>query len=418
MFRQLARMIQQSPDMGFGDVLGNRNLFDLHPLFLTLGLEAAWATRSALKVGPGAEGDEFRLPPQMMAALSLPASMSADNDAIVGLPIWDKDGDRTVPPTWDHLIYAYMLENTRIYDTFGGVIREFAHGERLGSPSSAGRSWLRATEELFYYNTPPFQLSSLISHVRPDIRASRRNAYYRMFGMDLNHGAESGPYPYQKPEAANREFVKVFEDLLREVWRAIENSGNTSGPNPTDDTVLINLCRTLANMLTSRRINGNLAREEFVYVATMSWLHLTLEYDSPIVLDLRAQATSPAERLRLVGERVGVPSHAKSDSYFALAEAMSRILIMMEQRIFETQAGARTLYAPLDTAGLTNPIRGLMTSIITHWSVATGRPMKAPTVEVAAPAVTRSGVAAIPSPVGSNGSMPVAAAESTALPVS
>jgi len=114
---------------------------------------------------------------------------------------------------YEHLIFAYMTEQTRIYDIFGRVIAEYAQGERLGIPTAPTLQWLRTTEELFYKDASPFQPYNLVSRIRPDIAATRRNAYYRMFGMDLNHGRDgSSTYPYARPEAANREFVSTFEE--------------------------------------------------------------------------------------------------------------------------------------------------------------------------------------------------------------
>ena len=103
-----------------------------------------------------------------------------------------------------------MIENTRAYEILGRVLAEFAQGERLGIlREHASYQWLRTTEELFYKDASPFQPYNLVSRIRPDIAATRRNAYYRMFGMDLNHGRDgvAQPYPYVKPPVANREFV-------------------------------------------------------------------------------------------------------------------------------------------------------------------------------------------------------------------
>jgi hypothetical protein len=95
-----------------------------------------------------------------------------------------------------------MIENTRIYEIFRRVIEEYAFGERVGV--ARGQAWLRTTEALFYRESPPFQIYALSSWVRPDIRAVRRNAYYRMFGVDLNHGTDDNkPYPYPRAAAAN-----------------------------------------------------------------------------------------------------------------------------------------------------------------------------------------------------------------------
>jgi hypothetical protein len=385
MFRQLASFLQT--------LAPPRDLFDLQPVQLARAMEDTWAERAIQNVQPTTGGApnpayEVRLRPETVDRYSWPPTRRAEL-VLDGFALtW------ATPPTWPHLAYGYMIEQTFAYEVFGRVLREYARGERLGAPSDQTRTWLRATEELFYYDTPPYQVSSLISHVRPDIRASRRNAYFRMFGMDLTHGAEGGgAYPYEKPVASNREFVQVWEELLREAWRGIEHAGNSSGPNPTDDTMLSNLCRSLQQMLISRRSNGNLAREEFVFATSMSWFHLTLEYNSPVVRDLKADGASPSERLRLVGERVGMPTPAKADNYFSMAEPMSRILLEMERGTFNDVAGVRTLYAVPP-----NPIRDDMTTIITNWSAATGRPMKAPLTGVVGAVQPTSATLPTPAP--------------------
>ncbi len=141
-----------------------------------------------------------------------------------------------------------MIENTRIYEIFRRVVHEFLHGEKLGVPGSAeSQRWLRTTEELFYRDPPPFFITAITGYTRPDIHATRRNAYQRMFGMDLNHGTDDNkPYPYVKAEAANSEFVSTFEEFLREVWVGMENVNNTSGANPTDDAKIADLAEEAA----------------------------------------------------------------------------------------------------------------------------------------------------------------------------
>lgn len=271
---------------------------------------------------------------------------------------------------WDHLIYAYMIENTRIFEIFGRVLHEFLHGERLDIPSAQGQRWLQNTEELFYRDAPPFLVYGVRSDIRPDIRASRRNAYYRMFGMDLVHGMDDGrPYLYVKPTAANREFVSTFEQFLQEVWRAISNFTNAVGPNATDVEAIRSLAERLNNMLLARRRAGNLSREEFFFVSAMSWFHLTVETDSPIVHDLSAEAPSPAERLQKIGERVGLFPHRQSGAFFHLATTMSPLLIEIESGIYNLTANVPLLFS-------NTPIRNTIQEIITPWSLATGRNIK------------------------------------------
>lgn len=369
MFRRFAGTIPE----------GALKMFQCHPAVLTTLLEVAWqfrahdTTQFPLPLGyPGHRSDISPLPDFWLNQLRT----SAKIEAPTGSAPFNVEG--TV--LWDHLIYAYMIENTRIYEIFRRVLYEFLNGEKLGVPTPEAQHWLRVTEELFYREPPPFSITTITSHIRSDMRASRRNAYWRMFGMDLNHGSDEGqPYPYVKADAYNDEFVTVFEELLREVWIAISNFNNTSGPNPMDEGKIENIVANLQNMLMSRRINGNLSREEFVFVAMMSWFHLTVSFDSPIILALRAEATGPEQRLFKVAQRVGLPAHGLSKSYFDISDQISRILIQIEASGIEI---ASDLAANKNTSAELKPLQKAMNTIITHWSIITGRDMKAGKVAV------------------------------------
>ena len=69
-------------------------------------------------------------------------------------------------------------------------------------------------------------------------------------------------------------------------------------------------------------------------MAMMSWFHLTVEGDSPVVIDLRAQATSAEQRLFKIAQLVGVPAHGLSGSYFDIADDISRLLLLIETGVF------------------------------------------------------------------------------------
>jgi hypothetical protein len=311
--------------------------------------------------------------PGLLTGGNLP--IAAPAPAPVGITLSGFSTGNFWTPVWDHLIYAYMIENTRAYEIMGRVISEYTQGERLGIlQRDASYQWLRTTEEVFYKDYSPIQPFNLVSRIRPDIAATRRNAYYRMFGMDLNHGRDgAASYPYIKPPVANREFVATFEEFLREVWRAIENANNQLANNPTDFPAIQDLADRLENMLTARRGGAydrpNLAREEFLAVNLAAWLDLTLSFDSPIVQELAASGPSPEERLRQIGERVGLPAHGRSHSYFLLAPRVSTLLIMLERGDFNDRTGAETLAAP-------GPLRDRVAEVIHHWSLISGRDLK------------------------------------------
>lgn len=365
MYRQLAKKLSKGPD-GLEDPTKFNKVFEYHPAELAGFLEKMWSRRLI-----GTES------PQTFQGLP-----DIYNPFVDELPLWQHPNQpEKVVSLWHHLIYGYMIENTRIFEIFRKVLKEYAQGESLGVPSDEGQRWLRNTENLFYMDPPPFMIHTLTSEIRPQIRANRRNAYYRMFGLDLNHGTDNNePFLYEKPAASNRDFVATFEELLREVWIGIANANNESGINPTDDASIANLAKRLYEMLHQRRQGGNLAREEFWCVATMSWFHHTIAFDSPIVKDLKAEGTSPAERLQIIGERVKLPASSKSENYIHLAENMSTILLKIEEGAFNDASQAPLLYKlylkDTDTSEK-NIISDHMKTIISHWSQATGRDMKA-----------------------------------------
>lgn len=273
-----------------------------------------------------------------------------------------------------HLIYAYMIENTGIYEIFRRVLFELFHGEKLGRPRNDDvHKWLQSTEQLFFRELPSFTVGAVTSYVRPDLLASRRNAYWRFFGLDLNHGTESGQaYPYVKPAAANTEFVSVFEELLRESWVAISNRRNTSGANPSDRSKIEDLLDTLGGMLTTRRMGGNLEREEFVFTTTLAWFHISVLFNSSIVDSLNAVATRPEQVLFSIAQKVGVPAHGLSKSYFEIANPISDLLIEIEAH----GAALASDITETDPNPIT-PVQNTLNKVITHWTAITGRDMKA-----------------------------------------
>jgi len=379
MFRRFAGEI---PD-------GALALFRCHPLELSTLLEVAWQRRAnaagtelgdpARRSDISAIPDSWLEPFRVAGGIEPPTGQNGQPDLAgttlenaFGLLDPNNEAQERRSTFWDHLIYAYMIENTRIYEIFRRVLYELLHGEKLGVPLADAQHWLRNTEELFYRDQPSFSITNLTSYIRADLRASRRNAYQRMFGMDLNHGTDDGqPYPYVRAEAANNEFVPTFEEFLREVWIGIENVDNESGAKPTDDAKIADLVEKLHDMLISRRVNGNLSREEFFFVSMMSWFHLSVEFsESPIVQSLRAEAASPEQRLFKIAQRVGLPAHGLSKSYFDIADTISRVLILIETGAYLGSDAAPAFYNP-------GPLQNAMKTIIRHWSIITGREMKA-----------------------------------------
>jgi hypothetical protein len=293
-------------------------------------------------------------------------------------------------PAWDHLIYAYAIENTRAAQILARVVRAFRSGEGLGIPSVATQRWLDATETLLFNAGNPVAAWLSTSSVRPDAEAVRRNAYFRMFGMDLAFGTDANaPYVYDKAEASNRTFVQLFEELLFELWRAVENVRNLVAGNTTDDDRIYRLSEQLGFMLRSRRINALLGREELAATTAMGWVELTVSSNTPVVNDLRAQAASAADRLRVIGERVGLLPHSRANSFFSMAADLSLLLRAIEAGWVTDSSRSWLLYQTVTPPNVVpplppgvNPLGTEVRRVITEWAAASGRDLKSRAVPI------------------------------------
>jgi hypothetical protein len=288
----------------------------------------------------------------------------------------------TPPPVWENLLYAYLVEATGVFDILGEVVRRYAWGETLPSPSVDTLIWARNTEQLFFRDPPLFGMSGLMtSQLRPDASINRRNIYWRMFGLDLPHapakGVEGQPWKRNIGTAGNTRFLELWNELLRQVWMGIENDRNSSGSNSTDPTYIGYLCQTIGEMLQLRRRGGMVSQEEFAYVTMLSWFHLTVEYDTSLVEDLHANAGglgNPADRLSSIGKMVGIAPSRQARELFELADLVSTLMWLIELGMFNATDKATLLYKK-NGVGNTK-IADTMNRIIDLWQSGTGERVK------------------------------------------
>jgi hypothetical protein len=359
---------------------GPAQLFSVSGTQLSRWLDEAWAKagfippiltelQTAPFLGDHDIVEDEKLPDDLRA--SLPSGINVADPNAFGTNVYGAG-----PLIWDHLVYAYLIESTGVFEIFAEVVRRLLVGETLVTLSRESTQWLRATEELFFKDPPLFAINGVVSEVRPRARVNRRNAYWRMFGMDLPHpipgrwGSSSDTaWKLDVGPGVNADFRPKWTELLRQIWLGIEQKSNTSGANPADPTFIVLLCEALRDMMNNRRRGGQLAREEFSYVAALSWFHLTVNTDTPIIRDLQAIASSPADRLAAVGNRVGMSPAARSRELFDLAQPMSRILRAIELRLFKTPIDASQFYVD-------PTLSRDVTSVIDNWQSATGERVK------------------------------------------
>ena len=401
MFRSLAQLLTPRD---------RNDVFLVHPLQLSRWLDEAWASASTVPSfgHPTSARPPFISDVDIIDILDLPKPAVGNLQEIAPAGI-DFIGGRVQDPdvftnqayrvvnnsgsdsitsaglVWHHLIYAYLIESTGVYEVMAEVVRRLVVGETLNTLSAPAIKWLRSTEELFFRDPPLFSISGAVSEVRPNDRVNQRNAYWRMFEMDLPHplpsrwagsgGTGEGLWKSDIGGGVNSGFREKWTELLRQVWLGIENARNESGPNATDREYVALLARALKDMMNMRRRGGQLAREEFVYVSTMAWFHLTLESDSPIVKDLRADATSEADRLAKIAQLVGMQPAPRARELFELADLMSTLLRVIELGDFDTGEKAETLYIPL-AGGVNEQLLRDMNRTIDLWQSATGERVK------------------------------------------
>jgi|tagenome__1003787_1003787.scaffolds.fasta_scaffold20980937_4 hypothetical protein len=286
------------------------------------------------------------------------------------------------PPIWRHMIYAYLVESTGIFEILAEVLRRYVVGETLPAPTIGTVIWTRATEELFFRDPPLFSAGgALTSQLRPVAAVNRRNVYWRMFGLDLPHpatGVNGQPWKHDVGATSNMRFLELWNELLRQVWLGFENDSNTSGAKATDNSYIAYLCQTLSEMLQLRRRGGMLFRDEFAYVTMLSWFHLTVQYDTALVLDLSANAGpggNPADRLSLIGQRVGIAPSRQARELFELADRVSPLMWAIELGVFNTPGNAEMLYRHIGL-GVPTTIADEMNRIIDLWQSATGERVK------------------------------------------
>jgi hypothetical protein len=282
-----------------------------------------------------------------------------------------------------HIIYAYMIENTKIFQIFQKIIALYLTGEELTIPFNNNefdtKPWIENSHKLFFSKAETSVWSR--SYIIDSFEAQRRNAYYSLFGLDLNHGLgenNTTPFPYVRPKAFNANFIEEFESFLKLCWQMIINYNNTSNINTTDLIALQEQVDSLRKMLLSRRTTEedldnysylNHSRTEYDAVVMADWFMHAISYNSPIVVEMGAEAVSAAERLNILGRKVGISPSSKTTNFLELAPLMATLL-----RIIELDEIDGIYLACI--ANPTTKEYALINSIIYNYQLSTGRDIK------------------------------------------
>jgi hypothetical protein len=300
-----------------------------------------------------------------------------------------------------HFIYAYLFENTRLVQIMEQLIFLFTYDEVPGAEHANDTT--RKQAWLWVYNTKNLFFSDgfITSTRRQNSEASRRNAYYRLFGMDLAFGGSNNtPGTYYKPKIANKDFLVQFEQLLSEIWKVYFNTTNSNNAIAPDYQPIVETSMKVRQMLMARRGDSgnitlsnyrfmNLSMEEYSSVGFLTWLFHIISYNSPLVKYLGCQSGTPAERLTNIGKIVGIEAHNKAHELMELATPTATILRLIEFGLFENATitgslwikGAIESQVPgINPTPLLNQQQTLpdLLTVINNWEKATGHKIKNP----------------------------------------
>jgi hypothetical protein len=354
------------------------DLFKLHPTEIYALLESAWSFRLKEDDKPlGHPGNKTGLRALPDSILQLFDTAWTNSQVFVG--VRDANGKCAGSVLWDHLIYAYTTESTQLLRIFQKLIENYARGDFEINLTTDALQWLHNSEVLWFANTPVLSSFNVNSNLRPDAGATRRNAYYRMFGFTLpgDTSANGTPYPFYQSKSSHLNYRRTFERFAEEVWIGIENEVNFTGKRPIDDAAIAFSAFEMQKNFLSQRNNGDVSKLEHYFVSMLSWFHLTLEYNSPIIAAFGINEQSPAQRLFALANIVGVPANGLSENLFRLADNMSLLLTLIETGVFNDEANVKELYTG------STPLVNMLKQIIFNYSQVTGRDLKVRAVKTA-----------------------------------
>jgi hypothetical protein len=261
------------------------------------------------------------------------------------------------PSSWDHLIYAYMIESTHICEIFRKVSALYKSGAQLPPPSTASRQfWFMADSVIL---SPPQAICVWTSASRtPEEEDASRHVLYR---NTFAHGLSSADENRHAglAQSSTPDFFANLEAFLGEAWRGIVQQRSPQGLKDTNHQKLASLATVLSNQLVTWRERTNLTLEEFRAVGFASMLHVVLSVNSVVVTDLGATAVSCAERLALMAKRCGIAPNPRANALFEISRPLSAILKSLELGYFNDVLGARWLCSDRGLQDLFETVIGL-----------------------------------------------------------
>jgi hypothetical protein len=311
------------------------------------------------------------------------ASRRRPQNLFLQVPPLAQNYGHAVPSSWDHLIYAYMIESTRVCEIFRKLSALYKSGAQLPPPSIASRQfWFMADSVIL---SPPQAICVWTGASRtPEEEEASRHALYRnTFAREFSGADENRRAGFA--QSSTPDFFAKFEAFLGEAWRGIVQARSPQAQRDTNHQKLASLAMDLSNQLVTMRERTSLTLEEFRAVAIASMLHVVVSVNSQVVNDLGANAVSSAERLALMGKKCGIAPSPRAPALFEISRPLSVILRALESGAFNDVPGARFLCS-------NGNLQDLFETAIGLYNEAVGKDLTARKTDVVPlPAIARGG---------------------------
>src|SRR5215216_2707412 len=227
---------------------------------------------------------------------------------------------RNPPYEKRHLIFSYFIECTGIVEVFRALFASyFSTDDILKLNRQEDVALIEKLKEVVAFVYP-----KSVSTITPDLEELRYNAYWRLFGYNIK-GKENR---FVKVASYNKEFNKLFEAIMYEIFQGILDKGITieklSNPN-----ALAELLDNPQKLLRNRTYNEIEDIASHWAVAFESLLVL-LDDDKLMRDRLNIRSVGRYQRLIELGEKLKVPVAKETLYLFLLAIRMEAFLTHVE----------------------------------------------------------------------------------------
>jgi hypothetical protein len=307
------------------------DLLRAHPLEIAALVENRWRERA----GEVGASPEFAWPESTIQQVLI-----RDFDKRLITPAELKQAE-----LWPHLIYAYLIENTGIFEIFQKLSELYRLDSRLPPLKNDSRRFWFMVDSLIFSAPPPMTVLSAGALRGSDEQLERQALYRKVLNLELSNSKENAQhYQSRTPGTPTGDLISNIGAFLHETWRGIVQARPGSiGSKDVNYQKIVSSANAIRNQLSTQRERSDLSLAEFRAAGIMSLLEVAVSDNTAVVEDLNAMSSSAAERLRLIGKQCGIAPNPRAAALFEIAPHFSVLLRFIETDVFKDAGSVETL---------------------------------------------------------------------------